>query len=207
MDHCFRERRDSFAWTRVLLRKIAAPLVGALAVTLPAPAQSFCEPLAGTPLFCPCGNFPSGPGRGCDNSNATGGASIGVSGSPSISNDTLIVTITGVGNTGPSCSSPTGNVPSVLLQGNLVIPGAPFFDGVRCVGGNLKRIEGAFSISGVFTSTVGISLTSAALGDVLSSGSIRYYFLYYRDPCPTFACTGALDLSNASNAYKITWTP
>jgi hypothetical protein len=199
--------RGSIARVRIFVRTLAAPLFAALVVSLPAAAQSFCEPVAGTPLFCPCGNPPSGPGRGCDNSNATGGAALNVSGNPSISNDTLVVTVTGVGNTGPGCSSPTGNVPAVLLQGNVVITGTPFFDGVRCVGGNLKRIEGSASVAGVFTSTVGISATSASLGDVLSSGSIRYYFLYYRDPCPTFACTGGSDLSNASNAYQVTWTP
>jgi hypothetical protein len=50
-----------------------------------------------------------------------------------------------------------------------------------------------------------ISTTSAALGDPLMPGSIRYYFVYYRDPCPSFACLGPSDLVNASNAWKIMW--
>ena len=193
--------------TRSLARALAAVIVAALAALTPGSAQVFCEPLPGTAIFCPCFNFPSGPGRGCDNSAATGGAALTAAGNPSIANDTLVMTVTGVGNTTSSCVNPTGSVPSVLIQGDVVVAGTAFFDGVRCVGGNLKRIETAFTVSGVFTSTVGISTTSASLGDPLSAGFIRYYFLYYRDPCPTFACTGTFDLANASNAYQITWTP
>ena len=207
MNRWLERARATITYVRARSPRVAASLAAALAAAAPAPAQVFCEPLAGTTLFCPCFNFPSGPGRGCDNSAGTGGAALTASGNPSISNDTLVMTVTSVGTTTVTCSNPTGNVPAVLVQGDIVISGVPFFDGVRCVAGNLLRIQTSASIGGTYTSTVGISFTSASLGDVLSAGSIRYYFLYYRDPCPTFACTGVLDVANASNAYQITWVP
>jgi len=41
---------------------------------------SVCDPGSGGVIACPCANPPAGPGRGCDNSSATGGAQLTSSG-------------------------------------------------------------------------------------------------------------------------------
>jgi hypothetical protein len=64
------------------------------AAPAPEPALS-CEPGNAGVIPCPCANPPSGSGRGCDNSAATGGATIAASGSSFVSADTLAFTATG----------------------------------------------------------------------------------------------------------------
>src|SRR5262249_46288055 len=56
---------------------------------------SLCDPGMGGVIPCPCGNSPSGPGRGCDNSLHTGGASLSASGATTLSSDSLVFTTSG----------------------------------------------------------------------------------------------------------------
>jgi hypothetical protein len=52
--------------------------------------------------------------------------------------------------------------------------------------------------------TTGVSQQSAAMGDPLSAGMTRCYFVAYRDACPTFCTPG---IRQKTNSYTITWTP
>lgn len=163
-----------------------------------------CEPGIGGVQACPCGNAPSGPGRGCDNSLSTGGASLTGSGVAKLSADTLVMSAGNIGQAGVFCSGAVTNVTSILLQGSTQIAaGLPFGDGVRCLGGTLKRINTSPSVAGVYTYGPGIAAQSAALGDTLSPGTTRYYLVYYRDACGSFCPTANF---NASNGLKVLWT-
>ena len=147
---------------------------------------------------CPCGNT-GAPGRGCDNSASTGGAKLAASGT--VNPDSVVLTS-------------SGELPSALsifLQGNVdLAPSAvPFGDGLRCVGGSLKRLYvknasgGAVSAPGVGDQP--ITLQSLALGDPISPGSTRFYQTYYRDPNLGFCPTPTGNTWNVSSALRITW--
>lgn len=170
-------------------------------VTLPnvSPMVAFCDPASGGVIGCPCGNPAAGSGRGCDNSAATGGASIAASGSANLASDTLSFVTAG--------QRPTGT--TILLQGTASIAtGAGFGQGVRCVGGSLKRLYVQAAVGGSITAPpVGgptVSARSAALGDVIAPGTHRYYSAYYRDPVVLGGCN-ALFTFNITNAGDVLW--
>src|SRR5262249_50239641 len=95
----------------------------------PNPGTVFCEPGVSGVMACGCGN-PNAPGRGCANTGGAG-ATIGGAGDASLGADTLTLTGTSMFS-GTSC---------IFLQGDAVVSaGAPFFSGVRCVGGSLIRL-------------------------------------------------------------------
>ena len=184
--------------THSLARAFAAVIVAVLAALTPASAQVFCEPLPGTAIFCPCFNFPSGPGRGCDNSAATGGALLAAAGTTSP--DTVVLTA--------SDELPTSL--SIFLQGDASnANGVVFGDGVRCAAGVLRRI-GVKNASGGTVSypqagDPSISARSAALGDPLFPGATRHYQVYYRDPSLGFCAAPTGNSFNIGNALAITW--
>jgi hypothetical protein len=98
---------------------------------------------------------------------------------------------------------------SLFLQGRSVL-GSPvsFGDGVRCIGGTLKRIGVASAVAGAASypgpGDPSISARSAALGDLIRPGTYRYYQVYYRDPDPAF-CNPSPATFNASNAVMVRW--
>jgi|688.fasta_scaffold00457_16 hypothetical protein len=150
---------------------------------------------------CPCGNPAAGADRGCDNSSSTGGASLVGNGVASLSADTLTFLT--------ADEKPTAT--SIVLSGNtLVATGSVFGQGVRCVGGSLKRLYvknasgGSISAPGAFDQTV--SLQSALLGDVLAAGDTRYYMVYYRDPIVLGSCSSTSTF-NATNGLQVRWAP
>jgi hypothetical protein len=172
-----------------------------LTVDLPsAPYTNFCSPGIGGVIGCPCSNPPSGPGRGCDNSSATGGASIAASGVASLAGDTLSFVTAG--------ELPA--VTSILLSGDVATSGVVFGQGVRCVDGNLKRlyiqaaVGGSVTMPGVGEPTV--SAVHASLSDVVNAGDHRFYMVYYRDPIVLGTCTPAQTFSG-TDAVDVTWTP
>ncbi len=63
---------------------------------------------------------------------------------------------------------------------------------------------------GSITAPVGLDPTlsarSAALGDPLSPGNIRYYFVYYRDPLVLGGCSLSLGF-NATDTVRVLWRP
>lgn len=150
---------------------------------------------------CPCGN--SGvAGHGCENSASTGGALLTAMGTPSLSADTLVLTSSGERATSFS----------LFLQGdvNLSSP-ALFGDGLRCTGGNLKRLYTRNAVAGTVTAPTGVdpSITtrSAALGDTIPAFGTRFYQVYYRDPSPSFCPNPPGNTWNISNALSVVWRP
>jgi hypothetical protein len=160
---------------------------------------SFCYG-DGTGAACPCAN--SGfSAHGCDNSAATGGALLKASGRASLTGDTIELTSQG--------EKPTAV--SVLLQGTSTVSPTDYGDGLRCVGGTLKRLFTHAAVGGVVVVPQGsdpsVSAQSAVKGDVISAGSTRYYQVYYRDPVLSFCASPAGDTFNISNAVAVGWSP
>jgi hypothetical protein len=146
---------------------------------------------------CPCSN--SGlTGRGCENSAATGGARLTSTGA--LVPDRLVLHVVG--------ELPTSL--TIVLQGSIEIRGtAAFGDGLRCVGGNLKRLYVKTASGGATDAPqagdLSISARSAAAGDPLSPGFVRYYQSWYRDSSATFCQAPAGSTFNASNGLRVVW--
>ena len=169
----------------------------------PPPYPSKCSPGLGGVMACPCGNPPSGPSRGCDNSLATGGATLAVGGGAYLSSDTLVFYTSG--------ERPTSL--SIVLQGTALIDaGVTYGQGVRCVGGSLKRLYTKNAVGGSITAPVYASseiephARSAQLGDVILAGSMRWYMVYYRDPNVLGGCP-VLSTFNTTQTVEVSWAP
>jgi Tol biopolymer transport system component len=164
---------------------------------------SLCDPGAGGVLPCPCSNPPLGPARGCDNSSATGGAALSAAGIAYLSMDSLVFTA-------------SGELPSalsILMQGNaLLVNGAIYGQGVRCVGGTTKRLFTKTAAGGSVTAPdfgagdPTVSARSAAKGDVIQPGQSRWYLVYYRDPVVLGGCP-ASSTFNGTQTGQVTWWP
>jgi Tol biopolymer transport system component len=160
-----------------------------------------CDPGVAGVAMCPCSNPPSGPAHGCDNSSATGGASLTASGTAYITMDSLVFITSG--------EKPTAT--SIVLQGNsLVAGGLVFGQGVRCVDGRLKRMYTKSAIGGSIIAPdafdVPVSEQSAALGDPIAAGQSRWYLVYYRDPIVLGGCP-ASSTFNATQTGRVDWSP
>ena len=164
---------------------------------------SLCDPGAGGVVSCPCSNPPSGPGRGCDNSSSTGGASLSASGIGYLSMDSLVFTTQG--------EKPTAT--SILLQGTTSpAAGVVYGQGVRCVAGTLKRLYTKTASGGSITAPnfaggdPTVSARSAAAGDVILAGQSRWYLVYYRDPTVLGGCP-ASSTFNSTQSGRVAWSP
>ena len=144
----------------------------------------------GSGAACPCGNTGEA-GHGCANSAAASGARLSAAGSASVSAASLVLSGAGL----------VPSQPGLYFQGaNAVNGGAglAFGDGLRCAGGDVRRIQV------VTASAAGTSATTAdvaARGGIVA-GDVRRYQLWYRDPSSVCG-TGF----NLSNGVEITWTP
>jgi len=151
----------------------------------------------GTGAGCPCSNEGLS-GHGCDNSSATGGSILTATGTASISADSLVLSAAG--------ERPTAF--SLFLQGDVEVAPLIFGDGLRCTGGNLKRLYSMNAVGGTVTAPTGVdpSITtrSAALGDTIPATGERLYQVYYRDPTPGFCPSATF---NVSNALRVVWGP
>lgn len=156
---------------------------------------SFCDPDSGGVPPCPCANPPSTAGRGCENSASTGGARLTASGA--VDPDTVTLVASDMLPTALCLFTQT----SATSNGGIV-----FGDGVRCTTGTTKRLATKAAAGGSASYPSGsdpsISMRSATLNDPILAGSVRYYFVYYRDPNPSFACA---ETFNATNALRIQW--
>ncbi len=177
----------------------SAPIVDMGAYELPnALYSTFClgDGTQSTP--CPCGNS-GAPGRGCAASDPFSiGARLVATGTATP--DTVVL----------SASDLLASVTCVFLQGDQQnANGVVFGDGVRCVAGSLKRLfiksasGGAASAPGVGDPS--ISARSAALGDTIAPGSLRYYQVYYRDPDLTFCPAPQGNSWNVSSGVILQW--
>jgi Tol biopolymer transport system component len=167
------------------------------------PLMSSCDPGVGGVLTCPCSNPPSALGRGCDNSSATGGASLSASGIAYLSIDSLVFMTNG--------EKPAAT--SIVLQGTTYLgAGVVYGQGVRCVGGALKRLFVKAAVGGSITAPdfgagdPTVSARSAALGDIIQPGQSRYYLVYYRDPTVLGGCP-ASSTFNSTQTGQVTWWP
>ena len=153
------------------------------------PGAPFCSG-DGSGTACPCGNSGSA-GEGCANDTGSG-ALLSASGSNSLSADDLVL----------SASNLTQG-PGLFFQGDNAVNssnGNPFGDGLRCAGGNVKRLEVQFANS-ANSYTASSTISISALGAV-SAGQTKRYQYWYRDS-GTSPCSS---LFNLSNGYEITWS-
>lgn len=145
----------------------------------------------GSGTDCPCGNTGS-PGRGCANGSTPDGALLVAIGGSSVSASTLALSVEGA----------VPGQPGLFFQGEQVLNGGlgvPFGDGLRCTGGNVRRLEVRFA-DGAGAAQTTVDLASA--GGV-SPGDTRRYQFWYRDPVGTPCGVGF----NLSNAAEVVWFP
>ena len=164
---------------------------------------NLCDPGISGVLGCPCGNPPSGSGRGCDNSAITGGAVLTATGGTYLSSDSLLFTTSGQA---PATTS-------VLMQGTSpVATGLVYGQGVRCVGGTLKRLftktahGGGVTVPDFGAGDPQVSARAAAKGDAIGAGESRWYLVFYRDPVVLGGCPSGSTF-NATQTGQITWSP
>jgi len=160
------------------------------------PITAFCFG-DGSNGLCPCSNF-GATAKGCDNSASTGGAQLLATGD--LAADTVQF-------------SSSGELPTALtifLQGTVnQSPAAIFGDGLRCTGGNLKRLYVKSAVGGVASAPLAgdpsVRAQSANLGDPIPAGSTRYYQAYYRDANATFCPAPSGNTFNISSGLSILW--
>ena len=151
----------------------------------------------GTQGACPCANS-GAAGRGCANSWGSSGARLSLSGTTLP--DTLVLAVAGE----------LPNALSIALQGDVELsPATAFGDGLRCAGGQLKRLFVAHAANGALAfpqaGQLPISAQSAALGDPLGPGAQRCYQVYYRDPALGFCPAPQGNSWNVTNAVRVVW--
>ncbi len=148
----------------------------------------------GSGAACPCGNSSApGSGLGCQNSLALGGRIV-AGGSASISNDSVVLTGSGMPNSSALYFQGTSQ-----LAGGL---GAAFGDGLRCAGGSIIRLGTKNNMSGTSTYPAGGDLAVSVRGLVTSPGS-RTYQCWYRNAAAF--CTAST--FNLTNGLEIVWAP
>ena len=101
----------------------------------------------------------------------------------------------------------------ILLQGTATIPtGAVYGQGVRCVGGTIKRLGakhargGSITIPDFEAGDPQVTVVSAAKGDLIHPGDSRYYLVFYRDPIVLGGCP-ASSTFNATQTGMVMWSP
>ena len=145
--------------------------------------SSFCFGGGGA---CPCGND-AGPAEGCRHSQGQG-AVVFTSGSASITADDL----------GFDASQlPTGK-PCLLFSGDLQV-NLLFGDGIRCVGGDIKRLGVRISNGS------GLASWAPSLQSVggWGNGDTRYFQVWFRDPVGGPCASGF----NVSSAVQVDFIP
>jgi hypothetical protein len=90
-------------------------------------------------------------------------------------------------------------------------PAARLGDGLRCIGGPLRRLYLETSSLGVATAPQAgepsVSARSAALGDAIPVGATRFYQVLYRDPSPAFCPAPTGGTWNLTSGVAILWVP
>ncbi len=149
---------------------------------------------SGTP--CPCGNLGDGslPAAGCANGQYASGAMLGATGIASVTNDTVVL----IGEHTEHSQS------GLFFQAdNDLSPGQIWGDGLRCAGGNLKRLGVRFSDGTGYSDTSAWTTPISVKAGNVAAGDTKYYQLWYRNPAGS-PCGSDF---NASNGYAVTWLP
>ena len=149
---------------------------------------------SGTP--CPCGNDNDGSlqGSGCANNFFLSGAQLTGSGAASKSEDTLVLSTIGLE---PQSSG------LYFQADNDLSPGALWGDGLRCAGGQLRRLGVALSDANGYSDTSGFALPISVQVGNTSAGFTKYYQCWYRSPLGS-ACGFGF---NSSNGLGVVWLP
>jgi len=163
---------------------------------LTGPVSTFCFG-DDTVAVCPCGNRGI-YGRGCENALGSGGAWLATTGSQSP--DTIVLHAAGE----------ISSALSIVLQGgDLILGSSAYGDGLRCVGGHMKRLYTRSAVNGRINvpeaGDPSITARSAALGDPIAPGAARCYQVYYRDPNPNYCPAPLGDTFNTTNGLRIVW--
>ena len=102
---------------------------------------------------------------------------------------------------------------SVLLQGTTSpASGAVYGQGVRCVGGILKRLYtrgasgGSITVPDYAVGDWQVSQRSLAQGNPISAGQSRWYLVFYRDPIVLGGCPSS-GTFNATQTGEVAWSP
>jgi formylglycine-generating enzyme required for sulfatase activity len=186
--------RGIFLRTTLLLFATAIP-----AAFSNAQGTGYCfgDPGSGTP--CPCNNDNDGsvPGSGCDNGVFWSGAQLTGSGVADVTADTLRLA---------TMHLEPNNAGLYFQADNDLSPGNLWGDGIRCAGGNLKRLGVRFADVRGYSDTSGFSYTISAKAGNISAGDTKYYQCWYRTTSNPPCGSGVNDF-NTSNGYAITWGP
>ncbi len=167
------------------------------------PGTPYCFGSSGSGNVCPCANDNDGSdpdGAGCANGTHVSGAKLYGSGEASVSNDSLLL----MGTRGEPGSA------SLFFQAANDLDGAGFYlgDGIRCAGGNLKRLKVRINDANGDADTIGtvISARSAQLGYTIQPGDVLRYQWWCADTINP-PCGMGINGSNTSNGYEIVWYP
>jgi hypothetical protein len=167
----------------------------------------FCAPGVGGIVTCPCGNpqVPAGSTKGCNNfaGGGTGGAIMSASGEAFTDpNDWLSFEIfAGIGS----------NV-TVLFQGTTNSTNTRSGAGVRCGGGNLRRLYKGNQSSGAIgfpNNGVSVHVQSQAKGYTIAAPITLFYYSAYRNSEANGqpGCPGLSFGFNTTNAVSVGWIP
>lgn len=160
------------------------------------PGAGFCSGNPGQGTACPCSNDndDSIPGAGCDNGIFASGAHLTAYGEASVTQDSLVLV---------ALRLEPGDSGLYFQADNDLSPGILWGDGLRCAGGNVKRLQLRFADAGGASQTsIGIS---AKAGNV-SAGVTKFYQCWYRTTASPPCGPGVNDF-NSTNGYAVTWLP
>jgi hypothetical protein len=162
-----------------------------------------CEQNGGTPYCfgdgsgasCPCGNNSAvGAQQGCAHS-AAGGASLTGSGTTSVSNDSLVLTVSNL-------QLPAGNSGTVLFFQGTTQVNVPFNDGLRCVGGSQVRLSPKSYMGTSSTYPQAGDQSVSVRGGIPVTGGAYNYQVWFRS-FPSVCGTH----SGLSSGLSVVWTP
>lgn len=178
----------------VFLGQLRSGERGAFRLDLADPVRSLCDGVAyATP--CPCANE-GAPGAGCADGPGRPGARLRAGGAPSVSADTLRLSVDGLRRAPPV----------VLLQGTAAAnggSGVALGDGVVCVGGTVRFLVVSFALQGTVAFGHGQGSSLAQLGAISQPGASVVYQALYRSG-GSFCTPQRINLSNA---LQVTWGP
>jgi len=160
------------------------------------PGTGFCfgDPGSGTP--CPCGNDNDGSEwwSGCANGVFPSGAQLTGTGTASLSADTLVLATIRL----------EPHLGGLYFQAdNALVPALTWGDGLRCAGGQLRRLGVRFADPDGSSDTSGLPLPISVKAANVAAGDTKYYQCWYRNPTGSPCATDF----NTSNGYAVTWGP
>ena len=130
-----------------------------------------------------------------------------MTGVASLSADTVQFTSSGETPTAFGLVVPRGF--SIFLQGSAAIAPIHYGDGLRCTGGDLKRLYTKISVDGVSVAPqagdLSISARSAQLSAPIPLGATLPYQVYYRDEAAGFCPSPQGSTFNVSNGFLVAW--